>query len=202
VIGTKAIGTRFNVLMTIQVPLKQKKISSFIGYDGTLKIPRPSSLLQSLYGMVWQQMYMVQMPAEVDWDLPVMRDTSTSATSVLGHSSAARVSKGSMVDTWQGVCVKDPERHPNEHITATIVLYYTCSGGVPSAKDVMSAIDDIEELYKSVEVNGKLGDEDFHFMKKELTGKDMIDVKTKVESQPHSANPNPSLPMNADVFPH
>ena len=32
VIGTKAIGTRFNVLMTIQVPLKQKDVKPHAEY--------------------------------------------------------------------------------------------------------------------------------------------------------------------------
>merc|ERR1712038_1930611 len=61
-----------------------------------------------------------------------------------GKSSAARVSRGSEVDTpWKGLTVEKPERHDNEHVTATIVMYYTCSGGVPTEQDVKAAIDDL-----------------------------------------------------------
>jgi len=66
---------------------------------------------------------------------------------IKGKSSAARVSRGSFVDSWSGVTSNEQVRHPNEHVTATIVMYYTCSGGVPTAEDVKRAIDDLEELY-------------------------------------------------------
>ena len=74
--------------------------------------------------------------------------------------------------------------------------YITCSGGVPSATDVKSAIDDLEELYKAIEVNGKLSDAEFDFMKSDLTVKDMVDIKSKLDTQP----PKPDLPLNANVF--
>jgi len=94
-------------------------------------------------------------------------------------------------------------RHPNEHVTATIVMYYTCSGGVPTAEDVKRAIDDLEELYQAVEVNGNLADEKFDFMKSELTVKDAMDIKKKVLTQPPPQAPVVPCPvMNANVFPH
>merc|ERR1719384_2166986 len=110
-----------------------------------------------------------------------------------GKSSAARVSRGSEVldGTWNGITVDKPKRHRNEHITATIVMYYTCSGGVPSAQDVKSAIDDLEELYQSVETSGRLGDEAFDFMKSELTVKDAIDINKKWNTQPPPPAPKP-----------
>merc|ERR1719203_616102 len=40
------------------------------------------------------------------------------------------------------------KRNESEHITATIVLFYTVAGGVPTNTDVMNAIDDLEELYE------------------------------------------------------
>jgi len=86
---------------------------------------------------------------------------------IFGRSSAARVSRGSVVDAWEGLTVKNAKRHPNEHITATIVMYYTCAGGVPTEYDVLAAIDDLEEMYRSVE-NGHLADDKFDFMKSEL----------------------------------
>ena len=75
-------------------------------------------------------------------------------------------------------------------------MYYTCSGGVPSETDVKSAIDDLEELYKAIEVNGKLADAEFDFMKSDLTVKDMVDINSKLDTQP----PKPDLPLNANVF--
>merc|ERR1712045_216797 len=118
-------------------------------------------------------------------------------------SSAARVSRGSEVldGIWNGISVEQPTRHPNEHVTATIVMYYTCSGGVPSTEDVKSAIDDLEELYQSVETSGKLGDETFDFMKSELTVKDVVDITAKLNTQPPPP-PKPSAPENAQVFPN
>ena len=48
------------------------------------------------------------------------------------------------------------------------------------AEDVKRAIDDLEELYQAVEVNGNLADEKFDFMKSELIIKDAMDIKKKV----------------------
>merc|ERR1712232_769140 len=97
-----------------------------------------------------------------------------------GKSSAARVSKGSFVDEWDGLTIQEPKRHPNEHCTATIVMYYTCNGGVPTDEDIIAAIDDIEELYRGIEGNGQLSDNQFDFMKSELTVKDVIDISKKI----------------------
>jgi len=116
----------------------------------------------------------------------------------MGVSSAARVSRGSLHDSWDGLGEKEPSRHPDEHITATIVMYYTCSGGVPTADDVKSAIEDLEILYRDLDASGKLGDQEFDFMKAELTVKDTLDVKKKILTQP----PLPAAPENFNVFPH
>ena len=116
-----------------------------------------------------------------------------------GKSSAARVSRGSFVDTWKGLTVTEPKRHENEHITATIVLYYTCAGGVPTEQDVKAAIDDLEELYQSVETNGHLSEDKFNFMKSELTVQNMVDIETKLVTQPPP--PKTPAPVDFDVFP-
>ena len=122
-----------------------------------------------------------------------------SASRRIATSSTARVSKGSTLDydSWKGLSVNDPVRHRSEHMTATIIMYYNCSGGVHSATDVKSAIDDLEELYKAIEVNGKLSDAEFDFMKSDHTVKDMVDITSKLDTQP----PKPDLPLNANVFP-
>ena len=189
-IGTRGIGTRFNVLMTIQIPLQQK----------------PKEYDRDLFGGDHGIM------GEDDWCFEEVPRTRRSRGAIqssragrvssfrrIAASSAARVSKGSTLDDnlWTGLSVKDPVRHPSEHITATIVMYYTCSGGVPSTADIKAAIDDLEQLYKVVEVNGKLADAKFDFMKSALTVKDVDDIKSKIDTQP----PKPDLPLNANVFP-
>jgi len=186
VIGTRAIGTRFNVLMTIQVPLQQKQKEMRFSFGDEMYGAESFSDEES------EEEY-------CSFDMFVCKDLTSPRR--LAKSSAARVSKGSLHDSWTGLSVKNPERHQNEHITATIVMYYTCSGGVPSETDVKSAIDDLEELYKAIEVNGKLADAEFDFMKSDLTVKDMVDItiKSKLDSQPPK---KPDLPLNADVFPN
>jgi GTP-binding nuclear protein Ran len=116
----------------------------------------------------------------------------------LGRSSAARVSRGSRVDTWEGLGVTKPERHPSEHITVTIVMYHTCSGGVPTEADVRAAVDDLEALYRATTVNGYLAEGAFGFMKSDLAVGNMVDIKTKLALQPP---PKPGAPFNFDIFP-
>jgi hypothetical protein len=118
-----------------------------------------------------------------------------------GTSNAARVSKGSLVDT--GHCdsrllsVANPQRHPNEHVTVTVVLYYVCSGGIPSEGDVRAAVDDLEGMYRSVE-SGRLADDTFNFMKSELSVQKTSQIHTKLATQP---SPKPPPPKNWNVFP-
>lgn len=87
----------------------------------------------------------------------------------------------------------------SEHVTVTVVLYNTVTGGVPSEEDVAAAIDDLEALYAACGAEGRLADDTFDFMKKELTVKDMADIKTKVSTQPYK--PPPAAVANADIFP-
>jgi len=88
-----------------------------------------------------------------------------SSISRQGSSNAARVSRGSEEDVWGGLSVKTPARHEAEHVTATIVIYNTVAGGVPSAQDVKAAIDDMESLYANCGWSGKLTDSGASFMK-------------------------------------
>lgn len=117
----------------------------------------------------------------------------------VGVARAARVSRGSEHDVWPGLSVRNPARHCSEHITVTVVLYYTVAGGVPSQKDVFTAIDDLEDLYAACRTTGCLAEEKFGFMKHELSGKDMVDIATKVVTQPYVP---PSMDvLKGDVFP-
>merc|ERR1712048_1103991 len=116
-----------------------------------------------------------------------------------GTANAARVSRGTEFDVWRGLSVKSPERNASEHVTITVVIYNTVADGVPTAEDVASAIDDLEDLYARCGANGQLADSTFDFMKQELTNDDIIDITTKVVTQPYKP---PSAPVaNHDVFP-
>merc|ERR1712097_106262 len=84
-------------------------------------------------------------------------------TSKIGSACAARVSRGTEVDTWKGLTVKEPKRHSSEHVTCTVVIYNAISGGVPSQADVVAAIDDLEQLYCACSVKGNLADQQFKF---------------------------------------
>merc|ERR1712038_838901 len=101
-----------------------------------------------------------------------------------GIANAARVSRGSEEDTWNGLTVESPIRNEHEHLTISVVIYFTVAGGVPSEKDVLAAIDDMEMLYNACNSKGRLADEEFDFMKKELTVKDVLDINKKITEQP------------------
>jgi len=204
VIGIESMGQRFNVLMTIQIPLQQKHLNldrsmnimcSGFGdisggfCDGIDELSIKSDLLAS-------QAYTFSKSLSA---APKKRGIAFGGLKMKkkGKSNAARVSRGSEATSFSGLTVSDPRRNDNECITVTVVIYNVCSGGAPSEEDVHAAIDDLEDLYRSVE-NGKLGDSKFDFMKKPLTVQDTIDIKTKVTTQPP---PKPAAPTFFDRFP-
>jgi huntingtin len=176
-IGIRAMGARCNALMTIQVPLKQQQSrksrqeqllisvldkcgkADELSYD-EFGIPDDEPVYRSLGG-----------PSVLPWALPDSRQ---------GSSSAARVSRGSRHDTWRGLTVSHPERDAREHITATVVLYNTVAGGVPTRADVDAAIDDLEKLYAACGASGKRSSEpSLGFSNKPLTFDDMLDCIMK-----------------------
>lgn len=223
-IGTRAMETRFNALMTIQIPLKQKEkndpsnIMSYAEGMNFKKAPKTTTKTRSnpLFKKSCIRKSMNTSPEAFSSAGPVMEQTeyvsmdSFVESSMLGGSSvpfhhheseevktrqpvvdiqfgtssAARVSRGSKEDTWDGLTVTNPQRNGQEHITATIVMYYLCRGGVPTETDIMAAIDDLESLYQSVEVSGNLADCTFDFMKSSFTNEDMMDIATKIITQP------------------
>jgi huntingtin len=182
VIGTKAMGTRFNVLMTIQVPLQQKRQ------------PEPSWGLEMNCSSWGDDMDSCSEREEEecceaedcfdDDDAFVERCSSAPQVRSRGIANAARVSRGSEYDIWPGLGISNPERNTSEHVTVTVVIYNTVADGVPSEDDVIAAIDDLEDLYEKCSASGKLADTTFDFMKNELTVKDAIDIVTKVSTQP------------------
>merc|ERR1739848_401498 len=117
----------------------------------------------------------------------------------VGTANAARVSRGSEFDVWAGLSVQNPMRHPSEHVTVTVVLYNTVVGGVPSQRDVVAAIDDLEALYAACGTHGCLVEDKFDFMKNELKAEDMMGIATKLVVQPYVP---PSFDVtNGDTFP-
>lgn len=114
-------------------------------------------------------------------------------------ASAARVSRGSQADTWQGLSVKAPKRDAQQHVTVTVVIYNTVAGGVPSPEDVAAAIADMDALYASCGWTGALASEGANFMKSELTVGDALKIAAKVTTQPYK--PDSLAPQDADVFP-
>jgi len=105
--------------------------------------------------------------------------------SQIGISSAARLSRGSEYDVWNGLSVNDPRRHMSEHVTVTVVIYHIVTGGVPSQKDVVAAIDDLESLYAACEAEGCLAGDTFDFMKHELNEKNLEGISAKLITQPY-----------------
>merc|ERR1711998_501891 len=98
------------------------------------------------------------------------------------------------------VCHKQNQKEMKVNITVTIVSYFTIAGGVPSEADVVAAIDDMEKLYHSCTEKGNLADDTFDFMKDELTVKDVVDIQTKIKTQPAFVPSNVGV-TNHDVFP-
>ncbi|CAJ1462327.1 unnamed protein product [Effrenium voratum] len=187
VIGTRAMGQRFNVLMTIQVPLQQsRQPQKRLGGKGLGRgkggFGGGMDSLDALFGMV---KFKAAAPAQ-DFCLSRGERESFRPRRKLGHSSAARVSRGSEHDTWSGLTAKSAKRNPSEHVTVTVVIYNAVKGGVPSAGDVMAAIDDLESLYRACAETGKLADSTFDFMKEPLKVDDMMDISAKLAFQPPS----------------
>lgn len=158
VIGPQALGTRFNCLMTVQVPLKQESTKSPFGnttgfdsaYFGSAPASAPS-LYYSSTPTPAPEMLVGGFGAAPPVTAPQMMCAKREgAGGGLGISSAARVSRGTEYDNLEGKSLlkaKSFTRHESERITATIVLYNVVVGGVPTEADVLAAIDDLEQLY-------------------------------------------------------
>jgi huntingtin len=239
VIGTRAMGTRFNVLMTVQVPLEQQRpepTRSFaVAGCGLKKSAKKGFAGFSFPGLMSKggpslpggQSLSKKLSVDSDdsedvamWSLGVVEKSVAFSPPVAcaSHSverfrcmprsvpeprrakaSAARVSRGSQADTWQGLSVKAPKRDARQHVTVTVVIYNTVAGGVPSPEDVAAAIADMDALYASCGWTGALASEGANFMKSELTVGDALKIAAKVTTQPYK--PDSLAPQDADVFP-
>jgi huntingtin len=233
VIGTRAMGTRFNVLMTVQVPLEQerkeargmslggwgmtkgKKAKGFGGF--ALAGCAPKSMGMQAMGLNFASEVKAEAldmdygcgygGLDMDDDSMYMeecqvrsvRATKSMAPPRRGKASAARVSRGSQVDTWQGLSAKTPKRDAHQHVTVTVVIYNTVAGGVPGFEDVAAAIADMDALYASCGWTGALASQGADFMKSELTVADALKIADKMAAQPYK--PNSLAPQGGDIFP-
>jgi len=216
VIGIESMGTRFNALMTLQIPLQQKQKDEARSYAGAVPAglfgavpvacPSSTDSYQTMTGAVpvFKSASKSASYSSAGFGFAKSRKKSATprnATPLRGVASAARVSKGTQVEgesKWKKLTC-EPVRNESECITVTIVMYYVVQGGTPTADDVVAAVDDLEKLYKSCEEgHGNLNDDTFQFMKKELLVKDVVDINKKLKEQP----PPPPQPVsNFNVFP-
>jgi len=177
-IGVKHMGNRFNVVMLIQVPLKQVQQSrGFGGYGGNIAIGNSSGGF-GYKGSSYKSMAFgssegndgcyfnesasfgsppVAMACSFGSAPPAYRGVSKGPPPRTGTSVASRVSMGKMEEKeWKGLTCKNFTRHGSQHLTATITMYYLVEGGVPSVADVEAAIADINKLYADCGLVGKL----------------------------------------------
>jgi len=191
VIGVRAMGTRFNVLMSIQVPLEQAPQPNRYSFGVELGSSFGVELGACQFGAA---LSMGDYSGEDELLIGASADFAPRSARCLmkrssaprvGSACAARVSRGAEFDTWKGLTAKMPKRNALEHVTCTVVIYNAVSGGVPSEADVISAIDDLEQLYAACSTQGYLADQQFDFMKTELTAKDANDIADKISTQPY-----------------
>ena len=174
VIGIPAMDTRFNAVMTVQVPLVQEipeyrvepmspseePVYRSMGVEGDDDDDQPPFGFDLSCGAFDSASYggfgSVELAPRV------------AKKPKRGKSSSARVSIGTEHDTWDGLLVPDAARHEKEHVTVTVVIYNVVVGGVPSAEDVRAAADDMDSLYAACGWVGHLADEGAAFMKAEM----------------------------------
>lgn len=157
-IGPKALGPKFNVCMTVQLPLKQKEVArarggacegafdssagfSFGGGGGDIN---PAACC--VYGGGGSKskglVHLVEQREPI------------------GKSTAARVSKGSLATTdWKGLHANQNwARHPTQHATITVTFYFAVEGGVPSAPDVRRAMKELDDFFEKLGTGGRRAD--------------------------------------------
>lgn len=198
VLGLRAMGTRFNVLMTVQIPLvapareAQPPVVTFGGFPGYSKS-------SGTFGAQPPAMQMLHSEAFTFGAGPPALDCFPArargrrrcvGAAAQGASYAARVSRGSYAGPFEPMRVDDVRRERKEHVTVTVVMYHTVCGGVPKVADVVGAIDDMERLYGACDEDGELADAAFEFMKKPLTVDDIGDISRKIYAQPGGAAPD------------
>ena len=216
VIGPKCVGTRFNALLTVQIPLQQRISAQRRGPDlwtveeqcmQALCIPASCSYddddddddvyyceemamneeedideIRCEVNLANKLKEIQCMSLECDSEVRCRSMKRFGSGSAVGEANAARVSVGSRVAKDAGshklrVTEADSEqtlaRHPSEHVTITVIFYYTVKGGVPSKEDVVRAIDDLESMYRATNA-ARLADSTMDYMKGPLSQTAMV----------------------------
>ncbi len=210
-IGIPAMAQRFNVQMMIQVPIEQKKREASRGIFESMSMGLvqfspsvPMSLTDSdSETMSLDDGPLTSVPESYFGGLPTFsfggggvtrgggtRGIAKSASGVsFGESNAARVSRGKHHDIWSGLAVKDVERDPKQPITITVTMYYTVTGGIPTAADVKAGIADLEALYEAAGTGSFDLSSAPEGVTQPLTHDDTNGIAKKVAKQPYEPPP-------------
>ena len=150
VIGLKSMGTRCNVLMTVQVPLVQREPPpAYRGLGGLGK------------GCKGMAAGVMRGGGAKGCMRPARRE---------GVSRAARISLGDAAGEFDGLALRQGvARDSSQEVTVTIVTFYTVAGGVPTRDDIRRAVDDHDAIARDFGGTRLLSDP--LFPKPELTAK-------------------------------
>lgn len=171
-IGIEAMGRRFNAQLLVQVPLAQKErpargYSEYGAYTLGGSTPNTmggiyeecESMTESLAPACHNQLQtqMVPMAQAASFSFGSRSGPAPAPAPAVGKSTAARVSRGTEHDTWNGLTARAPRRDATQHVTITVTTYQTVEG-VPSAADVQAAIADLFALYAACKTDRRLQD--------------------------------------------
>lgn len=162
--GVEAMGNRFNAVMMVQVPLKQRERQT--GRSSSLAAC--SSLNDgSSWGSADSSSPHATATCALSYGAPSRSTLSGYEPRTKGRaqvqSYASRVSAGTTADgTSAALTVNTRQicRHPDQHITVTITHYYVVKDGVPTEQDIVTAIKEMNSLYKSCGVSTTLMDDE------------------------------------------
>jgi huntingtin len=193
-VGPEAAGARFNMFMTVQLPLKQKPrpTRSYFTKGLTKGIPSKPTKEAFFGGVPEKAMFSPGYTLDDELEGCDVRACCASASAGggggarggIGKSTAARVSIGSEHKVFRGVKKSKPEPDMMQYPTATIVIYHTVEGGVPSPADVRAAIDDMEKLLASCNGTDLAS---LPFAKSELTVAQLSAIRKKILEDPPGA---------------
>lgn len=179
-IGPKALGPKFNVCMTVQLPLKQREVARYRGISkgggggggGYLPLGGGGggggfSFGEAYEGSSGSDVALLAMGGGGSFGSGGGYNPAACAMRGLveqrepiGKSTAARVSKGDVATTdWKGLHANQNwTRHPTQHATVTVTFYFAVEGGVPSAPDVRRAIAELDQFFEKLGTGGRRAD--------------------------------------------
>ena len=156
-IGIREMGKCMNVLMTIQLPIKQK--------------PRKAR----------SKGFYTSSNAECGVTGFESCESFSFRSAPVGESYVARISRGDEEGEYPGLGNKNPVRHDEEHPTITVIFYYVLKDGVPSLEDTMKAVQIMEEMYKATDSKNI---KEMSHMKAEAIPEAIAQIAEKIKLQP------------------